>query len=308
VFVIINRLGFNSDGADKVARRVGRDIKKRIRACLIVSLGPNKKVVDDHPETSDYIQRVVAHLLVAAEKFLVVLRPGDGIEINISSPNTPGLRKIFLQLDDFLILFTQGIKEICDQLQRPVPAMIIKIPPDDLEPKAIPPDAPVEECPGYQSITPEQLTMIIRIVARYGFCAITGVNTTSDPAARIVGETRHADGTSKPIRIPDDYQGGVSADPLYPIAIQTLQKTVDALGEENLPQEEIAVIAGGGIRSPHQALAMYNLTARNQERYVKGVFAYSGLVKEGPILIHRIFETITQDITRRTGVLIKTPM
>ncbi len=75
---LINRLGFPSLGMDVAARRLAQLRRRRMR--LGVNIGPNK---DTPPE------RVADDIAAAAER----LGPmADFIVINVSSPNTPGLR------------------------------------------------------------------------------------------------------------------------------------------------------------------------------------------------------------------------
>lgn len=73
---IINRLGFNSDGFDQVKTRLG----KISDSIVGVNIGANK---DSKDFSEDYIKGI---------KFFSTL--ASYITINISSPNTPGLRKL----------------------------------------------------------------------------------------------------------------------------------------------------------------------------------------------------------------------
>jgi dihydroorotate dehydrogenase len=77
---LINNLGFPSDGMEAVARRIERVRKGRPRIRLALNFGPNK---DTAPEQ------------VAADYASLMARMGslaDFVVINVSSPNTPGLR------------------------------------------------------------------------------------------------------------------------------------------------------------------------------------------------------------------------
>ncbi len=77
---LINRLGFNNDGADVVAERLGR--LKPAATPLFVNIGKNRDVpLDAAPEA----------YAACAEK---LGRYADALVINISSPNTPGLRDL----------------------------------------------------------------------------------------------------------------------------------------------------------------------------------------------------------------------
>jgi len=82
---LINRLGFNNEGATAVATR----LEHVRRSCVVgVNIGRNKDVSND---------QAVANYL---EAFQAVHAVADYIAVNVSSPNTPGLRE--LQLTDAL--------------------------------------------------------------------------------------------------------------------------------------------------------------------------------------------------------------
>jgi dihydroorotate dehydrogenase len=76
---LINRLGFNNDGAKVIASR----LSKLRRRCIVgVNIGKNKDVPN---------QDAVANYLACFE---IVHRVADYVAINISSPNTPNLRDL----------------------------------------------------------------------------------------------------------------------------------------------------------------------------------------------------------------------
>lgn len=77
---VVNRMGFNNGGADAAAVRLRRLRARRRRAVLGVNIGKSR-VVDVDDATSDYVRS--AALLAPLADYLVV---------NVSSPNTPGLR------------------------------------------------------------------------------------------------------------------------------------------------------------------------------------------------------------------------
>ena len=72
---LINRLGFNNDGSEIVKKRIEEDVPNGL---LGINIGPNK---DTSNMTNDFIE--------CAKTFFPL---GDYITINISSPNTEGLR------------------------------------------------------------------------------------------------------------------------------------------------------------------------------------------------------------------------
>lgn len=77
---VINRMGFNNHGAQAAARVIARAITKRRRPVVGVNIGKSRAVeVDD--ATADYL---------ASTRLLAPL--ADYLVVNVSSPNTPGLR------------------------------------------------------------------------------------------------------------------------------------------------------------------------------------------------------------------------
>lgn len=77
---LINRMGFNNAGADAAARRLARSRRRRRRAILGANIGKSR-VVDVDAATEDYVTST--RLVAPVADYLVV---------NVSSPNTPGLR------------------------------------------------------------------------------------------------------------------------------------------------------------------------------------------------------------------------
>jgi dihydroorotate dehydrogenase len=77
---VINRMGFNNRGAEAAAVRLQKIRRRRKRAVIGVNIGKSR-VVDVSAATADYVTS--ARLLAPLADYLVV---------NVSSPNTPGLR------------------------------------------------------------------------------------------------------------------------------------------------------------------------------------------------------------------------
>jgi len=77
---VVNRMGFNNLGAQAAAKRLARLRRRRHRPVLGVNIGKSR-VVDVADATTDYVRS--ATLLAPLADYLVV---------NVSSPNTPGLR------------------------------------------------------------------------------------------------------------------------------------------------------------------------------------------------------------------------
>uniref|UniRef100_A0A6M2DGL2 Dihydroorotate dehydrogenase (quinone), mitochondrial n=1 Tax=Xenopsylla cheopis TaxID=163159 RepID=A0A6M2DGL2_XENCH len=113
---IINRYGFNSDGHEKVLKRL--QVLKGdpdFKGIIGVNLGKNKN--SDDP-ISDYVKGI--------EKFG---RVADYLVINISSPNTPGLRS--MQQRDILGHLLSTLIQIRDSLEcENKPPLLLKLAPD----------------------------------------------------------------------------------------------------------------------------------------------------------------------------------
>lgn len=113
---IINRMGFNNKGVDHLVAQVQ---KRRYAGVLGINIGKNK-ITPEENALDDYVKcmdKVYAH--------------ADYITVNISSPNTPGLRN--LQFGETLANLIAGIKQAQDRLSQThdkyVP-VAVKIAPD----------------------------------------------------------------------------------------------------------------------------------------------------------------------------------
>ncbi len=94
---LFNRMGFNNDGAEAVAQRLAK-LTFRPPFPIGISIGKNKDTPNDRAE-DDY--------LIAGEK----LAPhADFISINVSSPNTPGLRS--LQTAEFMGKLVASVRSV----------------------------------------------------------------------------------------------------------------------------------------------------------------------------------------------------
>jgi dihydroorotate dehydrogenase len=171
---VINRMGFNNRGqADALQRLARRD---RSRGIVGVNIGANK---DSPDRIADYVQGVRTMSPAA-----------DYLTINISSPNTPGLRQ--LQDEGALRALLSAVQEA-----RTVggPPVFLKVAPDLGEGE------------------PDQ---IVRVAVQYQIDAIIVANTTvSRPQlkSRYAGET-----------------GGLSGEPLRALALDALRRFRSASG------------------------------------------------------------------------------
>ena len=110
---IINRLGFNSEGAVACARRLEIWRRGGRPGILGVNIGKNKESRDAAADYREGARRLGAY--------------ADYLVINVSSPNTPGLRDLqaVAELEELLDAVGQGLSGI----ERP-PPVLVKIAPD----------------------------------------------------------------------------------------------------------------------------------------------------------------------------------
>jgi dihydroorotate dehydrogenase len=136
---LINRMGFNNDGADVIAERLMQLRKSRSRLPIIgVNIGKSK-IVEPQDAVSDY--RYSAKLLAPLADYLVV---------NVSSPNTPGLRDLQQ---------TSALKPILQAVQQEAGSVpvLVKLAPD---------------------LSNEDLAEILKLIRELGLSGVIAANTT----------------------------------------------------------------------------------------------------------------------------------
>lgn len=214
---VINRYGFNSEGSKAVAERMrsvmygGMHRRHRIPP-LIYSIGANKSTLEAYGASGD-LQSVVADYIAAFTDLLRNMRGMDidGVQINISSPNTPGLRSLFERLPEFLHLFIEQAHEAAPGHY--LPPLILKVPPDGL--------------------LPEDYSAIVATAAEHGIRGIEATNTTAD------------EGIKKLYGLSET--GGVSGDPLRMLADECLDQLRDAADKKGID----LIGVGGILNATH---------------------------------------------------------
>lgn len=139
---LINRMGFNNQGVDVAAMRLSQ-LKDRRHLIIGGNIGKNK-LTPNEEAVSDYIKCFDA-------LFDVV----DYFVVNVSSPNTPGLRALQEKEPLTRILNTLQQRNHKGDLSRPI---LLKIAPD---------------------LTDDQLDDIIEIVQETGIAGVIATNTTT---------------------------------------------------------------------------------------------------------------------------------
>lgn len=197
---IINRMGFNNKGVDYLVERVAG---KSLKHPLGINIGKNK-ITPEENALSDYT--------ACMEK---VYDYADYITVNISSPNTPGLRD--LQFGETLHNLLQGIKtkqsELADQYEYYVP-VAVKIAPD---------------------MTEQELIDVAHTFLELDIDCVIATNTTIDKSS--VSASVHA-----------NEAGGLSGLPVQDKSTQAIKILKSQL------QSDIPIIGVGGINSVDSAM------------------------------------------------------
>jgi dihydroorotate dehydrogenase len=200
---VINRMGFNNQGSAAVAVRLSSRYATRRPTCVLgINLGKSK-VVDLGQALSDY------------EVSLRALGPlADYIVINVSSPNTPGLRD--LQGEAHLRPLLSGVRATLDSVASGKP-LLLKIAPD-LSDAGI--DAAVDValetgCNGLittnTTITREGLTTTARQVDHLGAGGLSGAPLRKRSTAVLARVARRVLVLPENKRIPIIGVGGVDS-------------------------------------------------------------------------------------------------
>ena len=223
---IINRMGFNNKGVDHLVDQL---IERRFKGVLGINIGKNFDTPVENA-AQDYLlcmQSVYAH--------------ADYIAINISSPNTPGLRDLQFgkQLDDLLIAIVDQRKQLEDQHQKRVP-MAVKIAPDMDE---------------------YNLKSVAEILVKRGIDAVIATNTTinKDSVANLPYGAE---------------QGGLSGAPLTHASTDI----IFALSE--ILKGELPIIAVGGIMSARDARAKIAAGASLVQIYTGFIYKGPSLIHQ----------------------------
>ena len=179
---VINRMGFNNQGADAVARRLAKLRRGAPDTVIGVNIGKSR-VVDVEDATADY---------VASATRLAPL--ADYLAVNVSSPNTPGLRG--LQAVETLAPLLRAVREASGSTP-----LLVKIAPD---------------------LPDEEIAAISRMAVAEGLAGIIAHNTTISREGLLTDDaTVEAAGA-----------GGLSGAPLKQRSLEVLRIVRAAVPEE----------------------------------------------------------------------------
>ena len=224
---IINRMGFNNKGVDYLLNNISQLPEHDY--ILGINIGKNLSTAVDNA-LSDYT--------LALQQ---VYTSADYITINISSPNTPGLRN--LQSEEALESLLKGINDCRKSLQdkhqvnRPI---ALKVAPD-LDSQAI---APISD-----------------LLVKYEIDALIATNTTLDKS-KVMGHPAANEA------------GGLSGAALTDKSRQILFQFHQRL------QDQVPIISAGGIDSPEEAQLRLDLGAKLVQLYSAIIFKGPGIINK----------------------------
>ena len=222
---LINRMGFNNDGCDALVKR----LKKHKRSDVVIGANigknkvtPNEKAVDDY--------------VYCFEKLFDLV---DYFVVNVSSPNTPGLRE--LQDKEPLTRLLSTLQEINQSKPAPKP-LLLKIAPD---------------------LTPEQLDDIIEIAQEVKLSGLIGTNTTIS-----------REGLAEPADMVEQIgAGGLSGAPVRTRSTEVISTISHKSGGQ------VPVIGVGGIFTAADAKEKINAGASMVQVYTGFIYEGPACVK-----------------------------
>ncbi|HEY4384326.1 MAG TPA: quinone-dependent dihydroorotate dehydrogenase [Ktedonobacteraceae bacterium] len=223
---IINRMGFPNDGADAIHER----LKKLPKPAIPIGWSIGKsKITPQEEAVEDYLYSL--HKLYDFADFFTV---------NVSSPNTPGLRKLQDKepLDQLLQATVQETEIIAGQRDsttaKPV---LVKISPD---------------------LTEDQVDDVIEVCLHRKVRGIIATNTT------LSREGLHAN---------TNESGGLSGRPLHARSVEIVRYLCKQL------DGQIPVIGVGGITGPDDVKRMFDAGASLLQIYTSFIYEGPGVVK-----------------------------
>ncbi len=223
--VIVNRMGFNNDGAEVVARRLASRRRDRTGRRAGVPLGVNigkTKAVPEEDAVGDY------------EKSTGLLAPhADYLVVNVSSPNTPGLRD--LQAVERLEPLLRAVRRRADAASDHHVPLLVKIAPD---------------------LSDEDVLAVADLAVALGLDGVVATNTTISREGL----------TSDPALVEAAGGGGLSGPPLRSRATEVMRLLRGRVGAD------LVLVGVGGITSVEDARGRLDAGADLLQAYTGFVY------------------------------------
>ena len=228
---LINRMGFNNEGVEAMVERLkkGRRPQRGKRNLIIGGNIGKNKVTPNEKAVNDY-----------SICFEALFPYVDYFVVNVSSPNTPGLRE--LQEKEPLTALLTHLQNLNRQKNSPKP-ILLKIAPD---------------------LTNAQLDDILEIVQTTKLDGIIATNTTISRKGLTTDETE----------VKNIGNGGLSGSPVRERSTEVIRYLNKKSGGK------VTIIGVGGIASASDALEKLEAGAALVQIYSGMVYAGPGLVKE----------------------------
>jgi len=222
---VINRMGFNNDGADVVLRRLA--VRAHLGGIVGVNVGANKDSAD---RVADYVKLIETFAPVASY-----------FTVNVSSPNTPGLRNLqqAAALDDLLAKVIEA-RERVRQNAGDTP-VLLKIAPD---------------------LSLAELDDVVHIARSRRIDGMVVGNTTLARPSTLREQARASE------------QGGLSGRPLFRLSTRMVAETY-VRAERAFP-----LVGVGGIDSGGAALTKIRAGASLIQLYSSLIYKGLGLVDD----------------------------
>ena len=224
---LINRMGFPNDGVSVICERLER---RHYRGVCGVNIGKNASTNLEHA-VDDYVACMTA-----------VAPYADYVAVNVSSPNTVGLRS--LQAVDHL---KPILNELLDTRERLKPGLnkhlplLVKIAPD---------------------LNPDELQQLAELLRELKIDGVIATNTTLQRPEQW------------PLGAVADEKGGLSGAPVHVLSLATVSALRKILGPD------FPIIGVGGITSAIQAQALRNAGADLVQIYTGLVYRGPELINE----------------------------
>ncbi|WP_246329602.1 quinone-dependent dihydroorotate dehydrogenase [Chthonobacter rhizosphaerae] len=218
---VINRLGFNNDGHGPTLGRLAARMNRR--GVLGINVGANKDSAD---RAADYVTGIAAFAPFASY-----------FTVNVSSPNTPGLRDLQARdaLDDLLARVIEARDRLAGTGRRKVP-VLLKIAPD---------------------LTEAGLDDVAEVSVSRGIDGLVVSNTTLS-----------REGLRHPLK---SEAGGLSGRPLFARSTIVLAKMRQRIGPER------PILGVGGVSSAAEAAEKMAAGATAVQLYTAFIYGGSGL-------------------------------
>ncbi|MEM9073475.1 MAG: quinone-dependent dihydroorotate dehydrogenase [Myxococcota bacterium] len=219
---LVNRMGFNNHGSAAAVER----LRSPRQTCLGVNIGKTKRVAEEDA-VADYV-RSTERLGAFADYFVV----------NVSSPNTPGLRD--LQAIEKLRPLLEAVRTTLDEVAPGKVPLLVKIAPD---------------------LANDDIDAVAALALELNLDGIIATNTTIDRAGL----------RASPARIEAVGRGGLSGAPLKQRSTAVIRRLYRLVGKK------MVLIGVGGIETVDDAWARICAGATLLQLYTAFIYEGPGL-------------------------------